>query len=417
MTAQVRTAGYAAGIAFGAIYLWCAAWTFQASRLASSLDIASLQRAIALEPRHAGYQDLLCRYLLFDRQDPTAALPSCERATQLNPYFSPYWLNLALAYYSVGQPQKQQEAILKAVAVDPTTPDVAWNAANFFLVQGNVSEALHQFATVMRNDPNRVRPALELCWRAMPEVTTIEGVLPPDPGVYVEFIRLLTARNEWAGAAQLWSGLLSLDKAPDDKQAMRYVDALMEHRDVARAQEVWQQLAARSPQLRARIRADDLVVNGGFEEPILNDGFDWRYGKQKGSTASLDTSEFHSGTRSISIFYNGRSDDSGLAQFVPVKPNTEYIVSAWTKSEVLKSGSGICLSVADGYDNNKVYDETPETLGTTTWHQVEGHFQTGPDTQLVILRFTHAHGELWVEGQFWADDVSLRPAAEPMPAR
>jgi tetratricopeptide (TPR) repeat protein len=160
MASTYRTLGLAACIGLLAIYGWFAARSFQAARLASSLDVIALERAVALEPRDAAYQDLLCRFLLFDKQDAGAALPRCQRATQLNPYQSAYWLDLALAYYSTGAEHEQEQAILKAISVDPTTPDVAWNAANFFLAQGKVAEALRQFAVVMRSDPEMVRPSL-----------------------------------------------------------------------------------------------------------------------------------------------------------------------------------------------------------------------------------------------------------------
>src|ERR1017187_6418509 len=135
-------------LAAAAIYGWFAVRDYRASRLSSSLDVVSLEHAIALEPRDAASQDLLCRFLLFDRQEASAAVPLCKRATELDPYQSAYWLHLALAYYRTGAEQQQEEAIFRAVSVDPTTPDVAWEAANFFLVQGKIPEALHQFSVV-----------------------------------------------------------------------------------------------------------------------------------------------------------------------------------------------------------------------------------------------------------------------------
>ncbi len=415
-TAPLRTLGLAVCIAFAVLYLWCATQSFRASVLASSLDVASLERAIALQPRQAGYQDLLCRFLMFDRQEVAAAVPHCERATELNPYYSPYWLHLALAYHGAGAQAQQQQAIRKALEVDPTTPDVAWNAANFFLVQNQVPEALRQFATVIRNDPNRVTPALDLCWRAVHDENEIEALLPPDPDAYLKFVRLLITKNQWEAARRAWSSMLRLNRKPAYQHALFYVDALIDKHDVADANQAWQQLASSSNELRRRSEADNMVLNGGFEEEILNGGFDWHYWKHNDSTVSRETTDFHSGNRSVSISYRGRNDDSGLFQYVPVKPNTQYMVSSWVKSDGLKSGSGICVAVTDAY-SDKVFAQTQETLGTTEWHRVESSFQTGPDTELVVVRFAHAGGNLWVEGQFWADDVNLSPRVESVHAQ
>jgi len=408
MATTHRTLGLAACIGLLAIYGWFAARSFQAARLASSLDVVALERAVALEPRDAAYQDLLCRYLLFDKQDAGAALPRCQRATELNPYQSAYWLDLALAYYSTGAEREQEQAILKATLVDPTTPDVAWNAANFFLAQGKVAEALHQFAVVMRSDPDMVRPSLNLCWRTLHNVSAIEAILPPDPDAYLQFIRLLTTNNQWEGAHQVWSALLLLNQEIDYRQALFYVDGLLQQRDVARAQQAWDQLASHSATLSRYRRTDNLVVDGSFKEAILNAGFDWRYSAQPGSAVSVDNTEFHSGRQSLLISYNGAGGDAGISQYVAVKPNTQYSISAWAKSQKLDSANGPSISVRDAYDG-KPYALTQETLDTTAWHHLESSFQTGPETELVTILITRDPGNTHVKGKFWVDDVSLRP--------
>src|ERR1035437_7445081 len=74
MASTYRTVMLTTCIALLLVYSWFAARSYRASRLASSLDVVSLERAIALEPRDAAHQDFLCRYLLFDRQEAGAAV-------------------------------------------------------------------------------------------------------------------------------------------------------------------------------------------------------------------------------------------------------------------------------------------------------------------------------------------------------
>ena len=408
-----RTIGLAACIALAAIYACLAARSFQAARLASSLDVPSLERAIALEPRDAAHQDLLCRFLLFDTQAAAAALPRCQLATELNPYNSAYWLDLALAYYNTGAEQEQQQAIREAVSVDPMTPDVAWNAANLYLAQGAIPEALHQFSVAMRGDPNTVQPALALCWRTLHDAGAIQAILPPDPDAYLQFIRLLTANNQWEAAHQAWSAMVQLNRAVDYRYALFYVDGLLQRHEVARANEAWEQLVPRSPTLGLYSRSDNLVVDGGFEQPILNAGFDWRYSPQPACSVSLETTEFHSGRQSLLVSYNGAGGDSGILQYVPVKPNTQYTVSGWAKSEQLDAANGPLISLWDTNDGKPVA-QTQETLGTTPWHRVEASFQTGQQTELVAIRITREPANTHVRGKFWLDDVSLQTAVPPL---
>lgn len=396
-------------IAVAAVYAWLAVRNYEASRSASSLNPALIRRAIALAPRDAAHQDLLCRYLLFDKQDAPAAAPYCQRATELNPNQSAYWLHLALAYFQLGQVQQQEEAIRKAVAIDPTTPDVAWEAGNFFLVQGKIPDALHQFSVVIRGDPNMAGAALDQCWRVLHNVSAMEAVLPPDPEVYLQFIDLLIKKNAWPAANQAWSALLKLNRPFDFRHALFYVDALLRNRDAVSADEAWKQLAARSPVLSRYISPGNLIVNGDFAEEILNSGLDWHYVPQAGITLTVDTTQFHSGNESVVISFGQTGGDAGLYQFVPVSPNTQYTLSAWVKSEELKSANGPALSVSDAYNNTR-YAMTPETVGTTPWHVVEANFQTGPDTKLVVVRVVRDPANTRILGQFWIDNVSLEPS-------
>ncbi len=395
-------------IGMAVFYGWFAARDYESSWLASGLDMPSLRRAIVLAPRNAAHQDLLCRDLLFDKQDPAAARPYCERATELNPNQSAYWLHLALVYFQLGQQQRQEQAILKAVTIDPTTPDVAWEAGNFFLVQVKIPEALHQFSVVIRGDPNMAGQAMDLCWRVLHNVDAMETVLPPDPEVYLQFIRMLIGKGEWQAAHEVWAALLQLNRPFDFHHALFYVDALLQSRDAASAGEVWRQLASRSPVLSHYVDPGNLIVNADFAEEILNGGLDWRYSAQPGIAVSVDTTQFHTGNQSVLISYSDTGGNSGLSQYVPVKPDTRYTVAAWVKSEELRSANGPAISVSDAYNNTR-YVLTPETLGTTPWHVVGSSFQTAPTTKLVIVRIVRDPGNTRILGQFWIDDISLRP--------
>ena len=71
---------------------------------------------------------------------------------------------------------------------------------------------------------------------------------------------------------------------------------------------------------------------------MLNGGFDWWYESNPHAALAIDTSEFHSGTRSLSVTFDGRNaPEAGIAQFIPVKPNTEYEFSAESRTEDIDS--------------------------------------------------------------------------------
>ena len=67
---------------------------------------------------------------MLQSQNPSPAVAEFRKAVALNPYESSYWLDLAEAYYSMGAKSDEDQAIRQAIAVDPTTPSVAWNTAS-----------------------------------------------------------------------------------------------------------------------------------------------------------------------------------------------------------------------------------------------------------------------------------------------
>ena len=127
----------AAGLALVAlVYLFLIGKEFAASVFASHSDLAKLERAVRLSPGNADYRHRLGTFLAFGPGDPQAAVESYRSAVALNPYDASYWLDLAAADQVTGDLDGQRAALDRALAAEPTAPDVAWRAANYFLVDG-----------------------------------------------------------------------------------------------------------------------------------------------------------------------------------------------------------------------------------------------------------------------------------------
>lgn len=387
-------------------YAWFAIRAYLAERLADRSGQSFIERAVAIAPQNADYHDLLCRSMNFASQEPERAVEECRKASELNPYSSSIWLDLARAYYSVGKNKLSTVAVRKALAVDPTTPDTAWNAANFFLIQGDVSEALREFGLVLREEPSLAPAALNVCWQSLHDIHLIEGILPPNPEVYFAFIKLLLSTGEPDAAHQIWSALMQLKTTLDYHLGLFYIDHLLQAHLVAEASDAWRQLSLRSKALQAYSESDNLIMDGSFAQDILNSGFDWRYSPMSQISVTLDKAEFHTGDRSLRLAYNGSGSDAGIFQYIAVQPGTRYRLSAWVMSEDLSTANGPMLALLDGY-TSEVYSSTEETTGTTGWHRVETELQTGPETHLLLLAVLRRPGETRVKGRLWLDDIRL----------
>jgi len=190
------------------VYLLLAAREFAASHYAFRPDLPSLERAVRLTPENADYHHRLGRYFAFVDANPQSALDNYQAATRLNPHQARYWFDLASAYQVLGDTSNQTWALEHAIETDPTTPDVAWEAANFYLVRGDNEKALREFHVVLENEPSLAALAIQFCWRINPDVDMLlRDVVPPRSTAYIAFLSLLMTRQETAATAKVWAAM------------------------------------------------------------------------------------------------------------------------------------------------------------------------------------------------------------------
>src|SRR5215831_3925301 len=135
-------------------YIAIATSVFVASWYGERVELESLKRAAWLDPGNAEYRNHLGRYYDLVVRDPGAAVEEYKVAAQLNPHSARYWFDLASSYQVLGDTASQAAALDHAIKADATTPDVAWEAANLYLVQGENERALREFRVVIANDPS-----------------------------------------------------------------------------------------------------------------------------------------------------------------------------------------------------------------------------------------------------------------------
>lgn len=396
------------------LYLPFAGRAYLAAHLSAKADVADIQRAIRLEPSNAEYHSLLGRYLALSGASLDGAISDFRTAVHLNPYESRYWLDLASAYHVAGRIDEQTQSVEQAVEADPTTPNVAWAAANIFLVQGNVGKALPYFRTVLGNDPDAVDWTLQICWRATGDANQIfDQALPRRTDLYLSFLRLLVTKQEVVPAENAWDHLIGLRQPFPPKVAFPYFQLLIAKQEVAAAKTAWQQLAQIDQEVQPYLPSrENLIVNGGFEENLLNGGFDWWYESNPHAALAIDTDLFYGGTRSLSVTFDGRNaPEAGIAQFIPVKPDTDYEFSAESRTQDIDSASGPRFAIADAYTDFS-YVLTDDLLGTNPWHKQHARFHTGPTTNLLFLKVIRQPAAPLIRGKLWIDDVRLAEASD-----
>jgi tetratricopeptide (TPR) repeat protein len=389
-------------------YVGLAASQFLASWFGSSAELSSLKRAVWLDPGNAEYRDHLGRYYDLVVRDPASAAAHYKAAVQINPHSARYWFDLASTYQVLGDTPRQTDALEHAIQADATTPDVAWEAANLYLVQGENEKALREFRVVIANDPSLAAVALQFCWRIEPDVDALlRDIVPVRADAYISFLTLLESRQDTEGTKKVWSALMRTRDNFETRYAYDYVRYLILHKDVDQAVLAWQQIAARFGFSAYLPSSDNLVVNGNFNLAMLNTGFDWQYQKQSSVNLGLDPSDFHAGRRSLQITFDGPGiSDAGIYQFVSVQPNTTYDFTAYYKSGEMEGAGGPHFTIQDMY-TQAVYYESDELKDAGFWKSANGEFTTSPDCKLVVLHIRRLPAGSPIRGKLWVDDFHL----------
>ena len=395
-----------------ALYVrWCATVWF-ADYAANPANFQGLAKAVRLQPGNAEYRYLLGRYALLVSQSPQEALPSFLQAASLNPHRAEYWFGLATTYQLLGDPASEKLALERAIHADPTTPTVAWDAANFYLARGDVDLSLREFAVVLKSGSYRVPDSIRLGWQAKPDAEyLIRNVLPPDPNVYFDLLEYLASIQQNAPAAQVWAHLVQLDRPLEQRRVLEYLRYLLASHDVSQATLAWQQAANLAGLAAYQPSPDNLIINGDFSLDILNAGFGWHYEEVPGVELALDPTQSRTGRQSLSISYDSANlNDSGLSQQIPVQPDTTYEFSANFKAPDMQGAGGPQFLIADAWSGAQ-YFASDDLKDADFWKQVGGTFSTGPNARLLTLRIQRMPAGSPIRGKLWIDGLRLRAQA------
>jgi tetratricopeptide (TPR) repeat protein len=397
-----------AGAMLCLVYVLLAGRLFVASAYGDKPELASLERAARLDSGNADYRNHLGRYYALVARDPAAAIEPYRAAVQLNPHSARYWFDLASAYQVLGDISNQTWALEHAIEADPTTPDVAWEAANFYLVQGENEKALREFHVVLENEPSLAGPSIQFCWRINPDVDMLlRDVVPSNSTAYIAFLTLLMSKQETAATAKVWSAMMAAPERFEQRYAYNYIQYLFDHKDVDEARLAWQQAAPRFGLSSYLPTRNNLIVNGDFNLDVLNGGFDWQYEKQSSVALTLDPSDFHSGHRSLLITFDGPGvNDAGIRQFIAVQPKTVYEFSAYYKNGEIQGAGGPHLTIQDAFSRDVLYD-SDELKEAGFWKSATGEFTTGDDCKLLVLHIRRLPAGSPIRGKLWVDDFRL----------
>ena len=383
------------------------------------------ETAARLEPYNAAYWEKLGLYREWDmeRRDLVTAARYFQRASQLDPLSAKFELELANVEETRGEISEARQAYQVANRDSPQSADVAWQYGSFLLRQGDTQAGFSEVRRALENDPSLETSALAECMRTGANTTVIvDEALPQRSEAYLAALDYFVWQKRTDAALVVWTRLLRLGQAFAMPRALPLVNELIDEDRISEAKTVWDQalLASRWPV--DPMNTESLIFNGGFENNLLNGGFDWREFQQTGISYSFDNSIAHSGRRSLRITFDGSQNLNfqHFYEYVLVQPNKHYRLSAFLRTENISTDSGIRFEIVDSGNHAVLPVLTPDVIGTSPWKQVQANVNAGAETDLleiVLSRIPSEKLDNKFKGTVWVDDVSLRVLSNEVEGR
>jgi hypothetical protein len=387
------------------VYLLLCTREYAAMHFAAQNTDASLSRAARLEPRSAEIWSHIGRRQLFAQGDTAAAAKTFRRSLALDPYDSSTWLDLAAAEEISGSADQAHQAMLRAIAVDRTTPSIHWRAATYFLSHGDDTSALHEIKIAAEHSKALIPDAIHAVWNITRNANIVFENLPQTQFAYSEALSYFVRGQQPEAAGVAWQRLQQLGEPIDVETMAPYAELLIVTNHVDQAVEVWTRYCAGHAQ-SSYCDERNTLRNGSFEEPALSQGFDWHFLDAPGVEAATDFSTAYEGSRSLRIDYSDSAQaEAGVYQLIPLHRNSTYRFSGVYKPDGLSALHPPQL-VLDDPQTQQVLATSPQLSGTSAWQSFSVTFSSG-DVPLARVRVLHRPVEGPIHGTVWLDALRL----------
>lgn len=378
-------------------------------------DEEGLLRAVRHDDRNASYYFLLGRFYLttIERPDVKRAIDHYRTSIRLTPLQAGAWLDLAKAYRADGQITQSEDSFERAVKLSPNNADLMWEAGTYWLINNKPDMAVAALKRYLLLVPERQKDVYDLCWKLNVDNRSLLRDLVPDTFEYRStYLSYLIAAGHVPEAREAWNTIEM--QHLDQDLFITYVNFLIAHNLYDEAGKVWEEINKQ----RADAGAFDeraLMWNPGFEDTIVNGGFDWMITERDGVNVFIDDSIRMSGNRSLGVSFDGQHNPDIIMarQIVPVTPSSQYSLRGYVRTESLTTTNGIVVSVS-GHTCSGLHTRSEVLTGSNFWKEVSIDFAVPAECRAVIIAIRRDKSDKFdnkIEGTAWIDGMTLKPRA------
>ena len=395
------------------VLIWLLSKSFIGRLSLGKADEHGLLAAIHHDNGNAAYHYLLGRhyYTNIIHPDTDKAIAHYREAIRRSPLQPDVWIDLSKSYRAKGQTAESERSLERAVKLSPNNPGLLWEAGTFWLIKNDPDKAVEALKRYILLLPSRQKDVYDLCWKlGLGNSYILQHLLPDSYEYRSNYISYLVNTRRAAEAQESWKAidLKYLDKS----LFITYISFLITSGQYDDAWTTWKEVTGRIEGMEKQ-NETSLVWNPGFEQEIINGGFDWTIRETEGVNVFLDDTIRMSGDRSLGVSFDGRHNpDITIArQVVRVEQNTKYLLRGYVRADSLTTTNGIFLQV-QGHNCSGLSKSSEVVTGTSFWRELSVDFDTPADCRAITLSIRREKSNKFdnkIEGTAWIDGLTVKP--------
>ncbi len=342
------------------------------------------------------------------------AVSEYEKAVALSPNDYRFWSQLGMGLEQLGDDARAEKALRTATDLAPSYAYPRWNLGNLLLRDGRYEDGFAELRRASTADPV-FRPQLfNLAWEVYKDdIESLKSAVGSTSEARAQFASYLVSRQRVEDGIRLWHTLTVAEKQTNRSAGETIVGALIGSHRYYQAAEVANNLVP-GPAYHA---TEGKIIDSGLEEnlsPQKGAVFGWQVTQMPQTQVGIDAGRSHSGSRSLRLVFQVRArlDAIKVSQLVLIKPDSEYELEYYVKTEKLQSGATPYIEIFDPAAGAVIGSSEVAQDRDSDWKRVALTFKTGNKSEAVTLRV--ARGSCGQDpvcpifGTLWYDDFNLK---------
>lgn len=339
-------------------------------------------------------------WLYLNDSDPETAKIYFVDSLNANPLFTKSLVDLSEIYLDQDSYDQAEILLRRAHNLSPYSFKLIWRMAILALWIDQKELAMDLLNTISKVDSGKV---FDLAWRVFDDKGLIYKQLVNKNNIQ-SYFNFLISKNEMQEIIPVWR-YMKENKLVNEEIEIRYMDFLIKNNEFIKAGDIWNSKFGNEDK-------NELVWNGSFENKPVQYGFGWIIKKIDHAYIGYDWDEKRDGRYSLYIEFDGKENlnFNNISKIIPVKPNIEYNLSYYIKTEDLTTTNGIYWNISCYPNTNLLYTNTTVMTGTNDWKKYEKIIQIPEKCnalKLILQRERSKKLNKNISGKVWIDNVEM----------